>query len=221
MSLPSTSNPPPAGSAPVARFPLERLTDAHLVAGAAGGDRDALAAIWDRYSGLVRGVLYGALGPDSAIEDLVQEVFLGLMKSAQRISDGNALRGYLASMAVRQGALEIRRRRVRRWVGLSPTGDVPEVAVAAHDWEHHSALQSLHRVLGQLSERRRMAFVLRHVEGLEMLEVARALDVSESTLRRELQVARTFIEKSSRREPALAEYLSRQGQAAQEDPNHE
>jgi len=52
-----------------------------------------------------------------------------------------------------------------------------------------------------------MAFVLRHVQGLEMLETARALGISESTLRRELETARAFLRNS--REPALQEFLAR------------
>ncbi len=199
----SASAPVPA----VVPFPAEKRSDASLVAGAAAGERDALAAIWDRYSALVRGVLYGALGSDPELEDLVQDVFMALLKGAARIQDGAALRGYLASMAVRVAAQEIRRRRVRRLVGLSPTGEVPDRGIDRVDVEHREVLRALHRVLQRLSARRRMAFVLRHVQGLEMLEVAAALNVSESTVRRELESARALLLKS--REPALREFLSK------------
>lgn len=205
MAQPTRSAPPPGPT--LARFPADKRSDASLVAGAAAGEREALAVIWDRYSGLVRGVLYGALGPDTSLEDLVQEVFLGLMQGAARIHDGGALRGYLASMAARQAALEIRKRKIRRWVGLSPSGELPERALERVDFEHREVLSALHRVLDRLSTRRRMAFVLRHVQGLEMLETAAALGVSESTVRRELESARAFLLKA--REPALQEFLSR------------
>ncbi|WP_437945548.1 RNA polymerase sigma factor [Sorangium sp. So ce296] len=165
-----------------------------------------MAVIWDRYSGLVRGVLYGALGPDTSLEDLVQEVFLSLIQGAARIQDGQALRGYLATIAARQAALEIRKRKIRRWVGLSPSGELPERALERVDFEHREVLRALHRALDRLSTRRRMAFVLRHVQGLDMLETAAALGVSESTLRRELESARELLRKA--REPALQEFLS-------------
>lgn len=210
------SNPPPCmailarpqSSSSLAHFPVLKRSDASLVAGAADGDREAIAAIWDRYSSLVRGVLYGALGSDDALEDLVQEVFLSFIRNAPRIQDGSSLKGYLASTTVRQAALEIRKRKVRRWVGLSPTGELPEQKSERADVVHREALRALQRVLGQLSDRRRMAFVLRQVQGLEFLEAAQALGVSESTLRRDLAYARTFIAKAAEREPALAEYLS-------------
>lgn len=190
------------------RFPAEKRSDASLVAGAATGDRDAVATIWDRYSGLVRGVLYGALPGDPMLEDLVQDVFLALIRSAGRIEDGAALRGYLAGMAVRQAAQEIRRRKVRRLVGLSATGELPERSTQPVDAENRERLAALHRVLSKLSNRRKMAFILRQVQGLEMLEVAAALKTSESTLRRELSAARDFIQRAAASEPALSELLS-------------
>ncbi|KYF89578.1 hypothetical protein BE18_13910 [Sorangium cellulosum] len=90
-----------------------------------------MAVIWDRYSGLVRGVLYGALGPDTSLEDLVQEVFLSLIQGAARIQDGQALRGYLATIAARQAALEIRKRKIRRWVASPRAGSSPSAPSSA------------------------------------------------------------------------------------------
>ena len=206
---------PDPGLRPVARFPTERLGDAELVAAAARGDAEAVGVVWQRYSGLVRGVLFGALGPDHSIDDLVQDVFVGFLKGARNVSDGAALRGYLTGVAVRLAALELRRRKVRRWVMLSPTGELPEQRALPSDPESREALRALYRVLDGLGSRRRLAFVLRHVQGLEMVEAANALRVSESTLRRELVRARTHIARAGQREPALKRYLARfeRGQA--------
>ncbi|HEX6766562.1 MAG TPA: sigma-70 family RNA polymerase sigma factor [Polyangiaceae bacterium] len=176
---------------------------------AARGDADAVTVIWDRYSGLVRGVLRGALGPDLVVEDLLQEVFIALVKGAKSIHEGAALRGYLVGVAVRLAALELRRRKVRRWVMLSPTGELPDTAVLPRDSESRQALQALYRVLDQLGSRRRLAFVLRHVQGMGLTEVSQALKVSESTARRELARARAHIVKCGQREPALHAYIQR------------
>jgi len=61
-----------------------------------------------------------------------------------------------------------------------------------------------------------MAFILRHVQGLELLEAGAALGVSESTLRRELVTAREQVLLWASREPALAEFLSRMKEAHRE-----
>jgi RNA polymerase sigma-70 factor (ECF subfamily) len=185
---------------------MNRAGDAPLVEAVARGDRTAMMEVWKRYSTFVQAVLHGALGCDSAIEDLTQEVFLAFVRGAKTINDGTKLRGFLAGVAVRKAATEIRRRRVRRWLTLSPTGSLPEVVAPMPDGDGQEVLSALDRVLSTMSQRRRVAFVLRHVQGLEMLEVAVALSVSESTLRRELKRARALVLHGVAREPALAEY---------------
>src|SRR5262245_22633080 len=65
----------PEAVTPISRFPYERLGDAELVEAVAHGDSQAVAVVWDRYSPLVRSVVRASLGPDSATEDLLQDVF--------------------------------------------------------------------------------------------------------------------------------------------------
>jgi RNA polymerase sigma-70 factor (ECF subfamily) len=192
----------------VTRFPVDRAGDVPLVEATARGDRAAMAELWDRYADFVRGVLHGANGPNGAIEDLTQKVFLAFVKSAATVATGAKLRGFLARVAVRLAALENRRRRVRRWLVLSPAGELPERAAAAHAAAGEEILAALERVLAGLSRRRRMAFVLRHVQEMEVPEVAAALDLSQSTLSRELQRVRDCLLRASAREPALAAYLA-------------
>jgi RNA polymerase sigma-70 factor (ECF subfamily) len=202
-------SPVPFAPAVVARFPENRLSDAQLVEAVARGEKLALSAVWDRYAELVRGVLFASLGPDSAAEDLLQEVFLALFRGAKNIKQGSALRGYLIGVAVRLAALELRRRKVRRWVNLSPTGELPEMPVFPRDVEGMEALRALGRVFDRLNTRRRLAFVLREVEGLELSETAHALGVSESTAKREVARAREQVFLWASREPSLSAYLRR------------
>ena len=195
----------------VTRFPQERWSDAQLVADVARGDRQALGIVWDRHSTFVRGILHGALGADGAVEDLLQEVFLAFFRGAAKMRDGGALRGYLIGVAVRQAALELRKRKVRRAVGLSATGELPEVPSAPADDEGREALRALYRILDRLGTQRRLAFVLRYVQGMDFPEVAAAMRTSESSARRELARAQAQLEALARREPSLARYLALRG----------
>ncbi|HEY3494442.1 MAG TPA: sigma-70 family RNA polymerase sigma factor [Polyangiaceae bacterium] len=190
----------------------ERMSDAELVTAVAGGDTEAVGIVWDRHSRLVRSVLRANLGGDSALEDLVQEVFVVFLRSASSIRSGEGLRSFLATVAVRTVIGELRRRRVRRWVTLSPTGEVPDPPLPARDPESKEILDGLFRVLAGVSTPLRLAFQLRHIEGLEMLEVAEALGVSESTAKRNLAKARELIVARARsNEPALHQFLSQRG----------
>lgn len=194
--------------ASVARFPHERLSDAELVRAIGQGDQAAVGVIWDRYSAHVRAVLRSSLGMDSDVEDLLQEVFLAFLRGVGRLRSADSLRAYLVGIAVRLVMVELRRRRVRRWVMLSVDGDVPESPVAAHDAASAEVLRALYRLLEPMPPRRRLAFVLRHIQGFEVKQAAELLQVSESTLKREARRARAAIlTRAERREPALWDYL--------------
>lgn len=194
----------------VSPFRYDKLSDEELVLAIARGEGAASAAVWDRYATLVRSVLRSGLGFDAELEDQMQEVFLALVRRAHTLREPSALRSYLVGVAVRLLLVELRRRRIRRWVTLSPSGEVPEIAAAPRDPESAAALRGLYALLERMPDRRRLAFVLRHVEGLEVSEVASALGVSESTAKREIIRARANIFARARAsEPALWEYLQK------------
>jgi DNA-directed RNA polymerase specialized sigma24 family protein len=64
-------------------------------------------------------------------------------------------------------------------------------------------------------------FTLRHVRGLELLEIAAAVDSSESTVRRELRRAERQVTALSEREPALVHYLAKSKRHADGRPRVE
>lgn len=205
------SPPPTSGrkSLTVARFPHDRLSDAELVAAITQGENEALGVIWDRYASMVRGVLRSSLGYDSDVEDLLQEVFIAFLQGAGRLRSADSLRGYLIGVAVRLVMGELRRRRVRRWVTLQANDELAQApAPVSHDEDATAAVQALYRLLDGMPARRRLAFVLRHVEGMEVVEAARMMDVSESTIKREARKARKAIElRAQRSEPRLWQYM--------------
>ena len=189
-------------------FPLVRLSDAELVVLIRQGRAEAAAAIWNRYVGMVRGVIRRTIVTRGETEDLVQEVFLRFVDSVDSLRDPKALRPYLYGIAARIAISEVRRRRVRRFVGLSDSGDLPDLPSMSADHESREVLQALARTLDRLGSRERVVFVLHEVNGVEFSEIAAALGLSESTVKRAIARARLRLESYSQREPALLGYLT-------------
>ncbi len=201
------------GSSNVAELPLDGVGDAALLGALVQGNQRAAAVIWQRYSTLVRRALARSLGPDQEIEDLLQEVFIGFIKSAAKVDQRASLRAYLISIAYRTAAMEIRKRKVRRWVTLTPSGDVPEVpsSNAGHDGlpDEGRALRSLYRILDTLSARDRLIFIARHIDGMQIDETAVALKVSRATVWRTGKATLMDVLAKAQRDPALAAYVER------------
>jgi RNA polymerase sigma-70 factor (ECF subfamily) len=188
-------------------LPTRALSDAELAELAKVRDPRAASLIWHRYASLVRGILRRSLGPSSDVEDLVQEVFLGFFQSVPELRDAGALRSFLIGITLRTAGSSLRRKRVRRWLTLTDSGQVPEVAGAADDTDAREALARLYAVLDKIDDQGRLAFTLRYFEGYELTEVATALDCSLATIKRKLAKAQEKVHAMLARDPLLARYL--------------
>jgi len=213
-SLPNSWEPPrpePGAlvgeRANVTELPLDSLSDTALVAAFIRGNERAAAAIWHRHSPVVRRMLQRSMGPDQEVEDLLQEVFMGLVKSVTRLEDPSTLRAYLVGIAFRAAAMEIRRRKVRRWVTLTRTGEVPEGPSSPNQPEERRALRALYGILDTLSARERLIFVARYVEGMQIEETAEALKLSKATVWRVGKSSFGRVLDQARKTPALADYV--------------
>jgi RNA polymerase sigma-70 factor (ECF subfamily) len=199
---------PEATAERIVAFPRPRLTDAELVHAVAQGDHAALAAVWKKYVGDVRGMIRSCLGADSATDDLVQEVFLGFYRNAGRLSNPSALRSYLLGIAARVCAFELRTRKRRfRWLRFTITGELPDGPAVESPLDSRDSLRALRRILERVPELPRMAFVLRYAEDLSPEEVAIALGVSDARARRAITKGRERVLALGRREAALFPYL--------------
>jgi RNA polymerase sigma-70 factor (ECF subfamily) len=186
-------------------------TDAELVALARTPDPRAAALIWDRYAGLVRGVLSRSVGPGTDVEDLLQDVFIGFFRNVRDMRDPQALKSFLVGIALRTARTALRRRRVRRWLRLTDTGELPEPTPDAP--RPHDAVRRLYGILDGVGDRDRLAFVLRYAEGYELEEVAGAIGCSLATAKRCIARAEGHVLARAAKDEVLRAYVG-EGEAS-------
>jgi len=171
------------------------------------GDPGAQARFFDAYVGIVERVLLRVFGPDSELEDLVQESFLQALTSLHRFrGDASNLTAWVRAVAVRTAQKRIRGRQVRRRTGLqSPEQfwDLP----SAIDPATQAALASAQRIIAAMPLEHRMVFSLRFVEGLELREIAECVGLSLATVKRRLQSAREIFESEADMDALLHGWL--------------
>ncbi|MET0593191.1 MAG: sigma-70 family RNA polymerase sigma factor, partial [Polyangiaceae bacterium] len=183
--------------------------DAELYQRLMRGDPRAPALAWRAYAVMVRGLVVRAVGPHADVEDLVQNVFVVFFRKISALKDPTALRSFLFGITLREIRSELRHRRVRKWLTLTHTGEPVETATTGDENARH-AFERLHRVLESLDTRSHMAFVLRHFEGYELVEVADALSCSLATVKRVLSAVESRVFSLAARDPYLAPYLEPQ-----------
>jgi RNA polymerase sigma-70 factor (ECF subfamily) len=187
---------------------LTGVNDADLAQALIDGHPDAPRAVWIRFAPLVRRLVRRSLGPDQAVEDLVQDVFAALFEKPERLREPAAFRGFLIAVTLNHVSYELRRRRVRRWVGLGQSSELPDIRVVESNPDAREALVRFYRILDGVRTRDRLAFVLRYVEGMEVTDVARAMKTSVPTARRCFARAHERVSLLASRDPFLAEYLT-------------
>jgi RNA polymerase sigma-70 factor (ECF subfamily) len=192
---------------PVARLPLHG-SDVEIIGALHSGSATGGAALYDRYHRHVRRVLVRVLGPSADLNDLVQDVFVTAINTIDRVVGPESLRAWLTSIAVFTARDAIRRRARRRFL-LAPSDELPETEAPVSTPEVVEALRTTYRVLAKMPADERIAFALRFIDGMELVEVAEACRVSLATIKRRVQRSRQrFVSIASQYEE-LAEWLGR------------
>jgi RNA polymerase sigma-70 factor, ECF subfamily len=167
----------------------DQTPDGDLARALIAGDPGAAEIAWERYAPLVHRIVSRALGPEAEVEDVTQEIFYRLFTRVRSLRKPEALRSFVVSFALRIVKWELRRRRARRWLTLSETGELPDNQLLFVTADSRYALRRLYRLLDQLPTRDRLVLVLRHVEGMTLEEIAEALTISLATVKRSLRYA--------------------------------
>lgn len=137
-----------------------------------------------QYPRLVAAVALVA-GSRAAAEDAVQEALLRTWERAERGDEIGSLANWVATVALNLSRSGIRRaiaeRRARRQIVAASAGTLPEPSGDPIDVE---------RALAGLPRRQREVAVLRYLLDMDIRETARALGVSDGTVKSQLADAR-------------------------------
>ncbi len=170
------------------------------------GDRRTQALFFDKYERDVRRVLVRILGASPDVADALQDTFVRALRNVVQVKDALALRSWLMRVAVTVAFDQLRRRQRLRWLVFSSDASV-EVPVEGVSPELRAALRDTYRVLDRLPSEERVAFALRHIQEMELEEIADACSVSLSTIKRRLAKAELRFKTIAKRQPGLVDWV--------------
>jgi RNA polymerase sigma factor (sigma-70 family) len=146
------------------------------------GDRDALRLIYERYEGTLLTLAANLLHDPATAEDVVQDVFVGLVRSAPRLQLRRTLRAYLATAVANRVRDHYRRKSRER---LAPVEGAGEMATDS-DGPVQMVIKSeeMHRLRSAVQElpyEQREVIMLRVHAGMKFREIAEHQNVSIKT----------------------------------------
>jgi RNA polymerase sigma-70 factor (ECF subfamily) len=172
-------------------------SDQALLARLVAGDHWAQEALYRRYVRLVWSTALRLMSSTADAEDVVQDTFTEALRDAKALRQGESLRPWLVQITVHQAHRRFRKRALLRRLGLDRSFDDATLAELVHPGapaEVHAELRRVDRALAGLPADERFAWILRHVEGYGLDEVAAALGCSLATVKRRIGRATARVE---------------------------
>jgi RNA polymerase sigma-70 factor (ECF subfamily) len=174
-------------------------TDPELLERMASGDREALAIIFRRHHGTVYRFSRQMLGSKEAAEDVTQDVFVALTKTAGRFNPSVAsLSTYLYGIARNLVLQRYKKSRTRHEITLDAIGgdDEPAFAVSSDPMDRLARAQAtrqLRQAILRLPVHYREVVVLCELNGLSYEDAAAIAGCPVGTVRSRLSRARQIL----------------------------
>jgi RNA polymerase sigma-70 factor, ECF subfamily len=172
--------------------------DVRLMRLVAGGDTSALEQLIERHQALVAGTVARMLGSNADVEDIAQQVFIRVWKSAGRYVARAKFTTWLLKITRNLVFNEMRRakRHPHLPVNIEPESEEIQLKDEVTATPDATLLQSeltqaIEQAIGLLPDTQRMALVLRRYEELSYEEIAEVLDLSVPAVKSLLFRART------------------------------
>lgn len=165
----------------------EAVRDNVLIEGVSAKDQRAMAAVFDRYAGLVYSIALRVLKDSASAEDVMQEIFLEVWKNPQSfVPSRGSLAGWLAVVA-RNRAIDLLRR-------SKPSDPVDEVVLFAKtdpsaESERNIMMGKIRAALLRLPSDQQHPLELAFFEGLSHSEIAAETGIPLGTVKTRIRSA--------------------------------
>jgi RNA polymerase sigma factor (sigma-70 family) len=164
--------------APVAEM-THSLSDDEIMSQVRGGNPELLGLLFERYEAPLFSFFRRLTGDRGLSEDLVQEVFLRVLKYARTYRPGSSFRSWIYEIARNARLNSARPRRETEF-----DENLPEFAVAQTDHvENEQRVELLERALRKMNADEREVLVLSRFHGLKYAEIAGLLGCSEGAVK--------------------------------------
>lgn len=206
MSLTKSSSLPPKSNNPFGEPALRGLTlpsppklsvehssptatlDPDVLPKVASGDQKAMAECISRYGGLIWSIAKRYVKNASTAEDVVQEIFTNLWKSACRFDPAVATESTFVGMLARRRSIDFLRKQSRR-PELEPLPDVETLPLAAPEPSASNRCENsdIRGALNQLPEDTQSLFTLHFDEGMTHSEIVERTGIPLGTVKTRLR----------------------------------
>lgn len=172
------------------RKATDNTAPAELILGCQRHERVAQAAFYQAYKEEVLRTLYRVLGPDTELEDVLQDVFVEAFRSIDRFRGDAKITTWLYRVAVNVALQRLRKRSRRPQTQPAAEADLLHEQTPLRSLQQKEARRQVYEVLDTIAPKKRTVFVLHELMGLNAKEIAEIVETNVLTVRTRLHYAR-------------------------------
>jgi RNA polymerase sigma-70 factor, ECF subfamily len=163
------------------------ISEPMLIEALKAGDRDALSALYDRYSALVYKIAWKMLRQEESAADLTQEVFLELWRRPERYQSERGSLGVFLSVMTRSRALNRLRTAKSQQQLVQRAGRMVMSESSSNPNLEQATLSELSSMvttaLGQIPEAQRQVLEMAYYEGLSQSDITEKTGIPLGTVK--------------------------------------
>lgn len=174
---------------------MVEINDDEIVRAVCAGDTEAFAELVDKYQAMAIKVAFSLLGNEQDARDAAQEAFISAYQALPRFRGGAKFSTWLYRIVANK-CKDVYRKRARTagsWLRISTTGpgskddhvmeiQDPRTGPALKLYNREIA-EALDKAINELPLKQRMAFVLHHLHGMALNEVADVMQCRVGTVK--------------------------------------
>lgn len=163
--------------------PIERLLEEVLIVRCQMGDDKAFERLVERYQGRLRYFVRGLLGEADKAEDVLQNVWLTVLRKLSSLRTPEAFSVWLYRIARNKALNELRSE--KRYVALREDAPIPNMSEQQEEFSAQDAAK-IHAALERIRPEHREVLTLRFLEQMSYEEIAAVVGCNIGTVRSRL-----------------------------------
>jgi|Deesub1362A_J573_1020465.scaffolds.fasta_scaffold13155_2 RNA polymerase sigma-70 factor (ECF subfamily) len=169
------------------------IPDEQLIERSCCGDRASFNLLFERYRKMVFSLAYNLTGNINDAEDITQDTFVNLYKNLHKFRGESSFKTWFYRIVINQVRSHHRKTRFMLFTSILTSKEGKEMEIKITDNKtpeeelHNRELQKIlkHAILA-LPLKQREVFIMKHIKGLKIKEIAHILNSSEGTVKANL-----------------------------------
>ena len=181
------------------------MTDKELLDKIIAGDRKAFTAFYDKFQSQVFRTAFGYFHNTSDAEEIVQDVFVEVYRSARRFNNNSNLSTWLYRITVNKSLDKLRfQKSAKRFSFFSAIffdesnelrENIPDTTDHGQEADNKESEKIIHKAMDKLPDAQKTAFVLTQVEDLSGKEAAEIMNNTSKAVESLIQRAKANLRK--------------------------